>query len=43
MAVSDITGAATSASLGAMQVTGVQRVEQRQLEAVAQAEGQDQG
>jgi hypothetical protein len=43
MAVSDIAGAASSANLGATQVTGVQRVEQRQLEAAAQAEGQDQG
>jgi len=42
MAVSDITGAASSANLGATQVTGVQRVEQRQLEAAAQAEGQGQ-
>ena len=42
MAVSDIAGAASSANLGATQVTGVQRVEQRQLEAAAQAEGQDQ-
>jgi flagellar biosynthesis/type III secretory pathway protein FliH len=42
MAVSDISGATSSANLGATQVTGVQRVEQRQLEAAAQAEGQDQ-
>ena len=42
MAVSDISGAASSTNLGATQVTGVQQVEQRQLEAAAQAEGQDQ-
>lgn len=41
MAVSDITSANAGSSLGATQVTGVQRVEQRQLQAAAQAENQE--
>ncbi len=41
MAVSDITGSTSSASLGATQLTGVQRVEQQQLQAAAQTNGQN--
>lgn len=43
MAVSDISGATSGANLGATQVTGVQRVEQRQLEAAGQTGEQEDG
>ena len=41
MAVSDITGATSGAATGVTPATGVQRVEQRQLQAAAEAEDQE--
>ncbi len=43
MAISYSSGATASASLGSTQLTGVQRVEQQQLQAAGQVSGQSEG